>query len=285
MLGNLAQFTYAGRGYLQFGPDRDAALVQLGGRMTALTNVLWIGGPAGAGKTTVARQLARRHGLRWYNTDTHTWEHRDRALAQGITLPERGPGIGLYDRRQMIIDDLLALPVAPLILAEGGTITPDMARPSQQAAWLLPSKEVQRRRLQGRHPEGVPEVYFKSWDHTKRQLEGADVHVVVVDELTVEETIVELEQIFQPRIMAGPTAATVEQRRELIRFSNQAIVAQHTSPLARPEKRPVDPATNVRLFDCECGVASCTATIETNMVDAASAILRPPPALLALGHH
>jgi adenylate kinase family enzyme len=41
--------------------------------------VLWIGGPPGAGKSTVARHLARRRGLRWYQADTHTWTHRDRA--------------------------------------------------------------------------------------------------------------------------------------------------------------------------------------------------------------
>jgi replication-associated recombination protein RarA len=49
----------------------------------SLPNVLWLGGPPRSGKTTIARRIARRHGLRWYNADAHTWEHRDRALAAG----------------------------------------------------------------------------------------------------------------------------------------------------------------------------------------------------------
>lgn len=40
--------------------------------MYGLTHVLWLGGPPGAGKTTLARRLSRRHGLRWHNADART---------------------------------------------------------------------------------------------------------------------------------------------------------------------------------------------------------------------
>jgi cytidylate kinase len=40
--------------------------------MPPLAHVLWLGGPAGSGKTTLAKQIARRHGLRWYCADAHT---------------------------------------------------------------------------------------------------------------------------------------------------------------------------------------------------------------------
>jgi cytidylate kinase len=51
--------------------------------MVALADVLWIGGSSSAGKSTTARLLARRHGLRCFSTDTATWAHRDRAMAPG----------------------------------------------------------------------------------------------------------------------------------------------------------------------------------------------------------
>ena len=51
--------------------------------MTTLEHVLWIGGASGAGKTTLATRLARRHGLRWSSADAHTWEHRDAAVGAG----------------------------------------------------------------------------------------------------------------------------------------------------------------------------------------------------------
>jgi cytidylate kinase len=38
-----------------------------------LSQVLWIGGPSASGKSTVARRVARRNGLRWYSCDTRTW--------------------------------------------------------------------------------------------------------------------------------------------------------------------------------------------------------------------
>jgi shikimate kinase len=252
--------------------------------MAELTQVLWIGGPAGAGKTTVARQLARRHGLRWYNSDAHTWEHRDRALALGVELPERGTGSQYYDRWPMVIDDLRALPAAPLVVAEGGLVTPSRVRQRGSAVWLMPSRAEQRRRLEQRHPEGPPPAYLGSWEVLDRQVCGAGVHVVAVDGLTVEQTIAEVERFFQPRIAAGPAATTVPERRELARYANRAIVGQRTSPSARPLHPPADPAALRAAFDCECGAAACTATVTVTVGEAARAIQRPTPALRAADH-
>lgn len=252
--------------------------------MAELAQVLWIGGPAGAGKTTVSRQLARRHGLRWYNADAHTWEHRDRALALGVSLPECGTGAQYYDRWPMLIDDLRALPAAPLVVAEGGLVTPDQVRHSERAVWLMPSRAEQRRRLEQRHPGGPPPAYLESWGTVDRQLHEAGVHVVAVDGRTVEQTIAEVERLFQRHIAAGPVATTVPERRDLARYANQAMVGQRTSRSARPLRPPANPAALMLTLDCECGAATCTATFDATVGEAARAIQRPTPALRAAGH-
>ncbi|MEQ7128526.1 hypothetical protein ABN034_28880 [Actinopolymorpha sp. B11F2] len=248
-----------------------------------LSNVLWIGGPAGAGKTTAARHLARRHGLRRYSSDTQTWVHRDRAVAAGVELPARGPGAEYYDRRPMIIDDLRSLPAAPLIVAEGGPITPAMVQPESQAVWLIPSRDVQVARLRVRHRGDVPWSYLQSLEPIMEQLAGTSITTIFVDPLTVEETIAEVERVFAHRISEGPTALTSEENRSLLRDANQALVNQYASRSPRP-LAPIEPDKVVRTFDCECARRTCAALVDLTIGHAAAAVMSDPPAILATGH-
>jgi adenylylsulfate kinase-like enzyme len=43
-----------------------------------LRHVYWIGGASGSGKSTIARRLADRHGLRLYSTDEVMGDHAHR---------------------------------------------------------------------------------------------------------------------------------------------------------------------------------------------------------------
>jgi 2-phosphoglycerate kinase len=134
----------------------------------ALAHVYWIGGGSGAGKSTIARRLTSRHGLRWYATDAMMAEHDGR-----ITLPDapflsefkgmdmderwvnrspeamletfhwfRGEGFGL------IVEDLLSLPAEPGVIAEGFRLLPRLVKPlltaPDHAVWLLPTPEFRR---------------------------------------------------------------------------------------------------------------------------------------------
>jgi shikimate kinase len=248
------------------------------------SGIVVIQGGAGSGKTTVARLLARRHGLRWYNADAQTWIHRDRALAAGVSLPPRGNGQRYYDRTPMIVDDLRGLPAWPLVVAEGGQMTPAMASLGGRAIWLMPSQEEQRRRLAERHPSGVPEAYVRSWEVVRRQLDGSGVAELAVDGLSVDETLAEVERFFAPQLAAGPLAETLEERRELSRYANQAIITQCLSPSTKP-LNPAPPDQIVRDFECECGQLDCVAQVTLRAVDArAAAEAGDPPGILTPGH-
>jgi 2-phosphoglycerate kinase len=133
-----------------------------------LRHVYWIGGGSGAGKSTIARRMATRHGLRLYATDDMMTDHARRSTSADSPFlsefaamdmderwvarsPEimletfhwfRGEGFGL------IIDDLLRLPPRPGVIAEGFRLLPHLVAPllteSRQAVWLLPTPAFRR---------------------------------------------------------------------------------------------------------------------------------------------
>jgi len=143
-------------------PERDAALR---GR---LGHVYWIGGGSGAGKSSIARRLAARHGLRLYATDEVMPDHARRGSAADspllagfaamdmderwvsrspVTMLDtfhwfRGEGFGL------IVEDLLRLPDRPGVIAEGFRLLPRLVRPllavPGHAVWLCPTPGFRR---------------------------------------------------------------------------------------------------------------------------------------------
>jgi uridine kinase len=49
-----------------------------GSRASRLRRVCWLGGASGAGKSTIARRLAAKHGLVLYSTDEAMASHASR---------------------------------------------------------------------------------------------------------------------------------------------------------------------------------------------------------------
>ncbi len=152
----------------------------------ALAHVLWIGGATDAGKTTVAEIIAERHGLHYYNYDRHGRKHQkklDKRFAYSRkwsnqsnderwvqTTPAELVQLVIrffQDRFPMVVEDLMALPKEPIILAEGFGFTPKLVAPllssQRQAIWLVSSAEFKwfsmkqrekyTRRLEWRDPE------------------------------------------------------------------------------------------------------------------------------------
>ncbi|MFL5383853.1 MAG: hypothetical protein ACJ8GN_15135 [Longimicrobiaceae bacterium] len=143
-----------------------------------LRHVRWIGGGSGAGKSTIARRVAARHGLRVYATDDAMVDHARRSTSEDAPLlhrfmamdmderwvnrpPQtmlesfhwfRGEGFGL------IIEDLLRLPPGPGVIAEGFRLLPRLVQPllSQpaHAVWLLPTPGFREAVFEGRGGSG-----------------------------------------------------------------------------------------------------------------------------------
>lgn len=137
-----------------------------------LATTLWITGAQWAGKSTVARIIAHRHGLTAYHYDFHDARgHDDRRIADRVRRgePPEGPGpdavwvdptpeemaattlAGFPQRFEWALDDLRGLVSGRPVLAEGWGLRPELVAPivpsTRQVVVMVPTEEFRRHQL------------------------------------------------------------------------------------------------------------------------------------------
>ena len=117
--------------------------------------MVWIGGAPGAGKSTIARGLARRADLPLHPVDLWTYAHLDRLpplrpLAEDLAKGPDYAAEAFVDVARLRLDLVVAdvrerdLGDVPAVV-EGPQLFPSMADSVPAAVWLLPDAEQTRR--------------------------------------------------------------------------------------------------------------------------------------------
>jgi hypothetical protein len=208
-----------------------------------LSHVLWIGGGTDAGKTTVAEAIVERHSLQYYNFDRHERSHIVRRIAAGDYRGRKHPYEmtpdelwvdqhpaqmagdlirGWSRRAEIAVDDLLAMPKAPLIVAEGPGFFPEVVQPllssPHQAIWFVPEPWFKRKIAIQR---GKPSVRHQTRDaqrateniiardllvaqHVREEATARRLRLIEVDGAqSIDELVALVEQHFAPFLQTG----------------------------------------------------------------------------------
>jgi 2-phosphoglycerate kinase len=197
-----------------------------------LRHVRWIGGGSGAGKSTIARQLAADHELRLYRTDDTIAEHARRSRSTNAPLLDAFLAMNMDERWvnrspeamlttfpwfasegfDLIMEDLLALAEDPLILAEGFRLLPRLVAPllsrPKQAVWLVPTPAFRRAAFDSR---GFTWEIAKKTSKPQRALSN----LLVRDHLFAQEVVKEASALQLRVIEADGTVSVDEMLRQV----------------------------------------------------------------------
>jgi hypothetical protein len=175
------------------------------------------------------------------------------------------------ERAPMVVEDVRRLPSSPLIVAEGTPVSAALIVDRARAVWLLPTRALQRSRLEERRLEpGKMELYLLLAAELEREAREYAMPVVTVDPTSeVDEIVAAVEQRFADALAAGPRAETTGERRALLREANEAIVRQLRGYYGRPWVDG-DADEVVRTFHCECGDPACVLVADVRVCHAAA---------------
>lgn len=280
-----------------------------------LDHVLWVGGGQGAAKTTAARTLAHRHGLRLYHVDAHGFAHVERAETgpypglqafAAVTMeerwldPEPEEMVDQFvatsrERFTMIREDLRALPRSPGILVEGPQLLPELVAPvlprRDAAVWLVPTERLQVDLLTVR-PSAAPS-YTSDAERSREKMTRRNVLIAaalreealarglaVVDVDRYADAVDEVERRLGPlaRRVGVADPATVH---ELRRAENLAALDQVRRYFASAEAPRVARPPPFP-FACECSLLGCVERVELELGAFERMVAAEP--LLVRGH-
>jgi len=211
-------------------------------------HALWIGGPQGSGKTSIAQALAERYGLQLYHVDARVWVHEPRMPPTefaSLTMDERWvraePEQMLKwfvthsrHRFRLVLEDLRELPDEPAVIVEGPQLLPTnvsaVLRSPDQALFLVPDLDELAARLRARGP-------MQATSDGVRARENA-----VARDLLIARTIAR--EARELRLPALPVDRPLDGMIEL--------AAEHFAPAVERLPRGGDLAA-VRAFEAEVG--------------------------------
>lgn len=259
----------------------------------ALDYVLWIGGGSGAGKTSIARAISRRHDVALYAADARGYAHLARATGSDrpaespderwlVPLPEELAARFLAAAAELfplVLEDLAALAGDTLVVAEGPTLLPDLVHPylasPAHALFLVPTDAFSERLLTQRgggrnlgtsDPARAHAALLARNRILRRTiLERARALVLPVLEvdgfLTVEEVGRLVADRFRSVLGAGPRAANGAARRRIRRGENAAVCMNALAYLRDIGVADLAVAPPLPLA-CECLRLGCAAEIK-----------------------
>jgi pimeloyl-ACP methyl ester carboxylesterase len=229
---------------------------------------IWVGGGTGAGKSTTARALAARHGLRrfaidsfWYAYDARWAQPRKTPDEQWLETPPDVQAIEFEEtsRRMMgyALEDLAVLPDVPTVV-EGPQVLSDLVPAGDQAVFFDPMPDWQRGVLSPRPmPSSDPARALEARlvkdrlyaDRVAALARECGFPVLVMD--GSRDLVAEVESLLELPQAAAHLA-------EVRRWENEAAAANIRAWLASPEA----PHEHLGFpFGCECGRRGCGETV------------------------
>lgn len=266
--------------------------------MVALRRVLWVGGSSGAGKSTAARLLARRHGLRCHSTDTMTWNHCDRAIAAGdqaalkwdSVTPAQRQDLSLddqlsldFDRWPWVLADVASLPEHPPVIVEGTIVTPYRVPADGVAVWLTAPTQVRASRTAARGWGAAGSAAdIRKAQLLHEQLNHAATAINTAN-MSPAEVTVTVEAAAAQWLATQPGLTDSGRRQALRRELNMALVEQHRSGWNRRGWRP-DTSGAVRDLECECADFTCTRFVPVKISTLPDPFEDTSPSIIATSH-